>query len=495
MEFPVRIGAPTSQKTSCAILPIFEGRKIKGVTGEFNTAVKNQLSQLIRSGSSSTKLGQTLLVTQLEGVPADKLLLVGCGKESDFNAKRLSLAISAAAIEISKAGIREATSYLAYGPVQGISEYYASRLTVETAKSVLYRFDEMKSRPLTKSRALRLAIAVNRREKAKEARLGVSHGQAISLGMDIARDLGNRPPNLCTPTHLANESKELARTTKNLKTKILSEQDMKSLGMGALLSVTRGAKEPAKFIVMEYQGGTEKDETIVLCGKGITFDTGGISLKPPPKMDEMKFDMCGAATVIGTMAALGKIQSSLNVIALIPACENMPGSEATRPSDIVKSMSGQTIEIINTDAEGRLILCDALTYASRYNPSLIIDVATLTGACVIAIGHVYTGLFSNNDELSYDLVNAGKRSLDPAWRLPVDDEYGESIESNFADFANSGAREGGASIAAQFLSRFVGKTPWAHLDIAGIAWKTNREKGATGRPVPMLMDFLLNRKN
>ncbi|MFL2539076.1 MAG: leucyl aminopeptidase [Candidatus Rariloculaceae bacterium] len=492
MEFPVRTGAPKSQKTACAILPIFEGRTLKGVSHTIDISCGKILSKLTRTSGSYAKLGQTLLIPQLKGIAAEKILLVGCGKETDFNAKAFSQAASAAITALSKVGIREATSYLAYSSIQDIDEYYKARLTVEAAQSALYRFDEIKSHTAKQTNIARLGIAVDALDKTKEARRGVAHGQAISSGMNIARDLSNRPPNICTPSHLANEAQEIAKTFDNLKTKVLAEKDMERLGMGALLSVTRGAKEPAKFIIMEYKGASSNEAPIVLCGKGITFDTGGISLKPPSKMDEMKFDMCGAATVIGTMASLGKLQPAINVIGVVPACENMPGSEATRPSDIVTSMSGQTIEIINTDAEGRLILCDALTYASRYEPRLMIDVATLTGACVIAIGHVYTGLFSNNDELASDLLEAGKRSLDPAWRLPIDEEYGESIKSNFADFANSGAREGGASIAAQFLSRFVGKTPWAHLDIAGIAWKSNQNKGATGRPVPLLMDFLLN---
>jgi leucyl aminopeptidase len=492
MKFPVRTGAPASQKTACAILPIFENHTLRGVSHDIDVSCGKTLSKLIKAGVSSAKLGQTLLVPNLTGTAADKALLVGCGKKENFNAKTLSQAVFSATTAISKIGIKEATSYLAYHSIKGIDEYYAARLTVEAAQSALYCFNEMKSHTARKPNLLRLPIAVTDQSKAKESRRGVAHGQAISSGMDIARDLANRPPNICTPSHLAKESQALAGMFKNLKTKVLVERDMKRLGMGAFLSVTHGAKEPAKLIVMEYKGGHSGDAPIVLCGKGITFDTGGISLKPPSKMDEMKFDMCGAATVIGTMAALGNLQPAVNVIGIIPACENMPGSQATRPSDIVQSMSGQTIEIINTDAEGRLILCDALTYASRYKPRLMVDVATLTGACVIAIGHIYTGLFSNDDRLASDLLAAGKRSLDPAWRLPIDEEYGESLQSNFADFSNSGAREGGASIAAQFLSRFVGKTPWAHLDIAGIAWKSNQNKGATGRPVPLLIDFLLN---
>jgi leucyl aminopeptidase len=275
---------------------------------------------------------------------------------------------------------------------------------------------------------------------------------------------------------------------------VLGEAEIRRLRMGAFLSVTAGSETPPKLIVMHYRGAGAKDRPVVLCGKGITFDTGGISLKPPPKMDEMKFDMCGAAAVIGTMASIAELKLKANVVAIVPTCENMPGGRATRPGDIVTSMSGQTIEIINTDAEGRLILCDALTYAKQFKPALIIDVATLTGACVIALGGLYSGVFSPDEELAGRLTAAGRRANDEAWPLPVREEYGESLRSNFADFANSGAREGGASIAAQFLSRFVDGTPWAHLDIAGVAWLQGSAKGATGRPVGLLVDFLLDRE-
>jgi leucyl aminopeptidase len=279
-----------------------------------------------------------------------------------------------------------------------------------------------------------------------------------------------------------------------LSVKVINESQMQKLGMGALLSVTSGAETPAKLIVMQYKGAADDVAPIALCGKGVTFDTGGVSLKPPPKMDEMKFDMCGAAAVIGTMASVAELGIEANVIALVPACENMPGGRATRPGDIVTSMSGQTIEILNTDAEGRLILCDAITYAQEFKPACIIDVATLTGACVIALGGVYAGLFSTDESLSDDLVAAGRNAGDEAWPMPVTEEYGESLRSNFADFANVGGRDGGASVAAQFLSRFAGNTPWAHLDIAGVAWLQGNAKGATGRPVGLLVDYLLGRE-
>jgi leucyl aminopeptidase len=324
--------------------------------------------------------------------------------------------------------------------------------------------------------------------------LGAKHGDAIVEGMSLAKDLGNLPPNVCTPTYLARTAQKLAKGNGKLTTRIVNETDMKRLGMHSLLSVTAGTNEPAKLIVMQYKNGG-KSKPIVLVGKGVTFDSGGISLKPGPAMDEMKFDMCGAASVIGTMATVAALKLPVNLNVVVPAVENLPGSKATVPGDIFKSMSGQTIEILNTDAEGRLILCDALTYSRRFKPDTIIDVATLTGACVIALGKHHTGLMSHDDALADEIVEAGVNASDRAWRLPLSDEYAEQLKSNFADFANVGGRDGGAITAGCFLSKFTDGLKWAHLDIAGTAWKSGQKKGATGRPVPMLSEFVMSRCN
>jgi len=491
MEFPVKAGAPASQKTACAILPVFEGRGLKGPAREVDLSCGGLLSQLLRNGDASAAPGRSLLVPHLQGTAAERALLVGCGKQADFDAKRVRQALSTATRRLRETGLKEATSYLTYTRHRGLDAYYAGRVTVEATHSAFYRFDELKTSSKAKYKLAKLAVAVADRRDTKEVRRGINDGRAIAVGSDLARNLGNRPPNVCTPSHLAREARALGKRYENLEVTVLGQREMKRLGMGALLSVTQGADEPPKFIIVRYRGAGTRVAPVVLCGKGITFDTGGISLKPPAKLDEMKFDMCGAAGVLGTMAALGELQPNLNVIAIVPACENMPSGRASRPGDIVKTLSGQTVEILNTDAEGRLILCDALTYAKRFKPRYLLDVATLTGACVVAVGHLYTGLFSNDDKLADALLDAGKRSLDPAWRLPADDEYGQSLKSQFADFANIGSRDAGASVAAQFLSRFVGDTPWAHLDIAGSAWTSGAEKGATGRPVPLLTDFLL----
>jgi leucyl aminopeptidase len=314
----------------------------------------------------------------------------------------------------------------------------------------------------------------------------------VADGISLARDLGNLAPNICTPTYLAEQAMDMAKTYK-LKVTVLEQKDMENLGMGALLAVARGSRQPPKLIALEYWGGAKKGKPIVLVGKGVTFDTGGISLKPAAEMDEMKYDMCGAASVLGTIHAVAKMGLPVNVVGIIPATENMPGGNATKPGDVVTSMSGQTIEILNTDAEGRLILCDALAYIERYEPEAVIDIATLTGACVIALGHVASGLLSNDDELARELLDASERAVDRAWRLPLFDEYQEQLKSNFADMANIGGRAAGTITAACFLSRFTKKYRWAHLDIAGTAWKSGKEKGATGRPVPLLTQFLISR--
>ncbi len=338
----------------------------------------------------------------------------------------------------------------------------------------------------------KVGIGVPNRSAANAAHAGAEEGAGIATGMRLSQDLANLPANVCTPTYLANTARKLARDHRKLSVEILNEADMKRLKMGALLSVTRGTQEPAKMIVLKYKGAASQ-APVVLVGKGITFDAGGISLKPPQAMDEMKFDMSGAASVLGCMQAVATLALPINLIVVVPACENLPSGLATKPGDIVRSMSGKTVEILNTDAEGRLILCDALTYSRRFKPATMIDVATLTGACVIALGGHVTGLMSPDDDLAEALLRAGERSGDRAWRLPLSEEYHEGLKSNFADFANVGGREGGAITAGCFLSKFTEGVSWAHLDIAGTAWKGGAQKGSTGRPVPLLVEYLLHR--
>jgi leucyl aminopeptidase len=493
MQFSTKAGVGVRDRSECSILPLFDERTLSGITADFDRTLKGRLRKLVKSGDVTSAPGQGLLLRDIGSTGSQNLLLIGCGRKRNFGTRELVKASATAADLLAKTGIRSATSFLGSG-ARSIEPYYAARSIVQGTRFSLYRFTEQKSKADAAPKLNRIAIAQDDKDLLADARRGVKDGAAIANGVDVARDLGNRSPNMCTPSHLASVARGIGRDSPKLNVKVLSEDRIRKLGMGAFLSVTAGAEEPAKLIVMQYRGAADNEPPIALCGKGITFDTGGISLKPPPKMDEMKFDMCGAAAVIGTMAAIAELEPMVNVVAIVPACENMPSGTATRPGDIVTSLSGQTIEILNTDAEGRLILCDALTYASDFEPSCIIDVATLTGACVIALGPVYTGLFSPDQALSTSLEDAGRRAADEAWPLPVNDDYGESLKSNFADFANAGNREGGASIAAQFLSRFVDKTPWAHLDIAGVAWLQGNAKGATGRPVGLLVDFLLDRQ-
>ncbi len=490
MEFPVKTGAPARHRTECAILPVFDDGQLHGATKDFDRAARGAIAKLVRAGDAPARLGSCTLVHRTQGTAAARWLLVGCGKRGDFSPKRLTTALGAAINSLRSGGTKEATTFLGYDTP--LTPGDAARYSVEAARSSLYRFDELKSKADPPSRFGRLALAVKTGSNLNEVRAGIKICNAVAAGCDLARDLGNRPANVCTPSHLGDTARKIAKRYERMDVKVLDEADIRKLGMGALLSVTQGADEPPRLIVLHYKGGRAKEAPVALCGKGVTFDTGGISIKPAPKMDEMKFDMCGAGSVLGAMLALGELQPKVNVVAIIPACENMPGGRATRPGDIVTSMSGQTVEVINTDAEGRLILCDAITYAKRFKPRCIIDIATLTGACVIALGHVYAGLFCNDEALAKALLEAADRSLDLAWRLPVHEEYGESLRSNFADFANSGTRDGGASVGANFLSRFVDGFAWAHLDIAGVAWRANANKGATGRPVPLLVDYLLN---
>ncbi len=377
--------------------------------------------------------------------------------------------------------------------VEDSTAYYLGRFTSELLAAALYVFDQMKSKRAPKLAPItRLTLLAASRNDANQSKSGAVHGGAVSSGMALAKDLGNLPGNVCTPSYLARVAKEQAKKIAGLETKVLGEPEIKRLGMHCFLSVTSGSAQPARLIVMQYKGAPG-EQPVALVGKGITFDTGGTSLKPPPAMDEMKYDMCGAASVIATITVAARLKLPINVVAIVPTCENMLSGTATRPGDIVKTMSGQTVEILNTDAEGRLILCDALTYSRRFKPDTVIDVATLTGACVIALGHHRTGVMTEDDALNDDLLAAGIAAEDRGWPLPLGVEYTEALRSNFADFANIGGREGGASVAGAFLSKFADGLTWAHLDIAGTAWVSGAKKGATGRPVPMLSQYLLER--
>jgi leucyl aminopeptidase len=492
MEYVTTTSAAPRRAGGCIVVGLYEGERLGAAAADIDAASGGLLTKLAQQGDLSPKPGRCTVLTAVPGVRAQRVAVAGLGKISKFDVGtyRKAVAASIHAIRASKVGA--VTVYLSLEEIRGIDVYYKARYTVETVGHVLYSFTEMKSARSRKRPGIRsVGIAVAERRDVSRARLGAEHGDAVVYGSSLCRDLGNLPPNVCTPSYLARSAQKLARQHRNLDTRILGEKEMKRHGMGALLSVTAGTVEPARLIVMTYKGAG-KAQPVVLVGKGVTFDSGGISLKPGPAMDEMKFDMCGAASVIGTMATVAKLQLPVNLTVVVPAVENLPSGTATRPGDIVTSMSGQTIEILNTDAEGRLILCDALTYSKRFKPSLIVDVATLTGACVIALGHHRTAVMSRDDATAARILEAGIAADDRAWQLPLADEYGQQLKSNFADFANVGGREGGAITAACFLARFTDGMNWAHLDIAGTAWRSGAHKGATGRPVPLLCQLLLD---
>ncbi len=492
MEFSTKVSAPEKQPGACVAVGVFESRKLSAPADALDKAARGHIRTVLRSGDMDGKLGATRLLYGVPGASAERILLVGLGREKEFGAKEYRDAARAAIRAIAETGARDAAVYLPDVAVSGRDAAWKAQQLALAADEAGYRFDRMKSKKSEPRPLERIAIASTSRKDAAALDRGAREGAAIAAGTSLARDLGNLPSNVCTPTYLAEAATRLAKEWK-LGIEVLEQKDMEKLGMGALLSVAKGSRQPPKFIVLHYSGAAKKEPPVVLVGKGITFDTGGISIKPSAEMDEMKFDMCGAASVLGTLRTVAELKPKLNVVGLIPTTENMPGGNATKPGDIVTSLSGQTVEILNTDAEGRLILCDALTYAERFEPQAVIDIATLTGACVIALGHVCSGLFANKDALARELIAAGTESWDRIWQLPLWDDYQEQLKSNFADFANIGGRAAGSVTAACFLSRFTRKYDWAHLDIAGTAWKSGKEKGATGRPVPLLATFLLKR--
>lgn len=493
MDFNLKTGSPEKQRSACLIIAVSQPRKLSAAGQSVDKVSDEFLSKIIRKGDMDGKIGQSLLLHNVPGTLADRILLIGIGKEKELNERSFSRVIASLQSALSNSGATDAYSCLSDIAVGSHDIEWNIRHTVMKLSSGEYKFDQMKSIKAEKKKSLKkFAIHLCSRSGLKKAEIAVAQGIAISAGMDMARDLGNLPGNVCTPSYIAKQAKQLAKGNKLLKVEVLEEADMRKLKMGSLLSVSAGSREPAKLVSIEYKGGKAKDKPIVLVGKGVTFDTGGISLKGGAGMDEMKYDMCGAASVLGTINAIAKLKLAVNVVGIIPTTENMPDGLATKPGDIVTSMSGQTIEVLNTDAEGRLILCDALTYAEKFNPRYVIDIATLTGACIVALGKVPSAVLGNDETLINSLITSGKTIEDKLWELPLWEEYQEQLDSNFADIANIGGRDAGTITAACFLSRFTKKYKWAHLDIAGTAWKSGAEKGATGRPVPLLTQFILD---
>ena len=493
MEISVKTINLETVKSPCLVVGVSDKRKLSDSAKQLDSLSKGFISNLLRRGDISGEIGDSLMLHDVPGLKSERVLLVGCGKESELTHQKFQEIATNASNTLSKANIKNSIISLTDLNSKTLSNTMQIRLATEALQQNNYRFSELKKEKAPSLVKATLHFADKRAAVMKKAKLAVQIGNAIGLGRNTARDLGNLPGNICTPTYLAKQATNYGKSYSKLKTTILNQKDMEKLGMGSLLSVSLGSRTPPKFIIMQYNGGKKADRPYVLVGKGVTFDSGGISIKPGAKMDEMKFDMCGAASVMGTMVTVNELKLPINVVAIVPSVENMPDGAAIKPGDIVTSMSGQTIEILNTDAEGRLILCDALTYSEKFKPKAVIDVATLTGACVVALGAHPAGLLSNQQKLADQILAAGTECGDRAWQMPLWDDYQDQLKSNFADMANIGGREAGTITAACFLSRFTKKLNWAHLDIAGVAWFGGKKKGATGRPVPLLTQYLMER--
>jgi len=456
---------------------------------QIDPSTLKHLDSILKLGDLSATSGSTLLVHG--AIKYSRVILLRIGVHADLTPKEFFKGIVSVSKELNHINFTKIIFPINQFVNKLLTEQVVTEYLVRALADQGYKINSLKTQNKSKLANFQVYLHVNKLA-TKEIKQGLKNGQAIAKGVDLTKDLGNLPPNICTPTYLASEAKKLAREY-NMKVTVLEQKQIEKLKMGSFLAVAKGSREAPKFIVLEHMKGPKNKKPIVLIGKGITFDAGGISIKPSSDMDEMKYDMGGAATVLGVMKTVGELSLPLNIIMVVPTCENLPDGKAVKPGDIVKSMSGQTIEVLNTDAEGRLILCDALTYSERFKPEVVIDVATLTGACVIALGHHVSAVFSNYDPLADELKTAGEKALDPVWQMPMWDEYQPQLNSNFADMANIGGRAGGSITAACFLSRFAKKYNWAHIDIAGTAWKSGKEKGSTGRPVSLLSQFLIKR--
>lgn len=492
MRFSVTQAPVQQLETGTLVLGLSEELSLSPAGQQLDQAADGALSRLLQDGDIQGKAGQTLLVQQLPGIAAKRILLVGLGKESELADRHLRRVMNATLAQLKPLNSDSATLLLDSFKLKDRDSAAAAWLACETLANGLYVFDQFKSEKAKPVNLNHLELATDSANE-EAVRTACAQVAAVVAGMQVTRDLGNLPPNICHPRYLGERAQEMAKANSQLSVEVLEQKELEELGAGALLAVAKGSDQPPRMIILNYQGGAKDAQPHVLVGKGITFDTGGISLKPGAGMDEMKYDMCGAATVMGVMTAALELKLPINLIGVLTCAENMPSGGASRPGDIVTSMSGQTIEILNTDAEGRLVLCDALTYVKRFNPKSVVNIATLTGACIVALGDKTSGLMGNNDELIQQLLDAGKQTADAAWQLPLFDDYQEQLDSPFADMANIGGPKAGTITAGCFLSRFTKDYPWAHLDIAGTAWISGgKDKGATGRPVPLLTRFLLD---
>jgi leucyl aminopeptidase len=492
MNYSIETSALDTLACDCLIIGVYTDKQLSSAANGLADNIKNIVNYLINRGDIAGTIGESLLINAVPNNLIQRILLVGLGDNKPLTAKDYRKVLAAAINNLKKPYIKSIVCSLADCPVKAVDTHWKTRQIVEVFSDALYSSSAYKSNKDSDNKVEKITIHVAESD-AINSTVGLQQGLAIASGVKLAKQLADAPANICTPSYLAQQAIDLAAQHDKLDVTILEEADMQALGMGSLLAVSRGSRQPAKLINLNYAGGEKSAKPIVLIGKGLTFDAGGISIKPALGMDEMKYDMCGGAAVIGALAAAAQMQLPLNIIGLVPASENMPDGDANKPGDILTSMSGKTIEVLNTDAEGRLILCDTLTYCERFNPDVVIDLATLTGACIIALGRVPSGLFGNDDELCNDLIAASDTASDSVWRLPLWEEYQEQLKSNFADLANIGGKDAGSITAACFLANFAENLRWAHLDIAGTAWRTGQYKGATGRPVPLLMQYLLNR--
>lgn len=485
----IKEATPSNFQTDCVIVPIFKKVSLESAVKEVDQQSSGAITAILETGDFTGAKKITEVLYHLSGVKAKRVMLVGCGDKETFNLEVLHDVMQKVAAQLKGLKLEHATIWLAES-MDEADQYLAVQQIITTLSGCFYSLDNYKSGAngrSAKGESIKLNHLVIVGSAPEQA---VIQGVGIATGVELAKNMANHPGNVCTPTYLAENALKLAEQHDSVSVEILEESDMEALGMGAFLSVSQGSREDGKLIIMTHNGGHVDDNPVVLVGKGITFDTGGISLKPGGKMDEMKFDMGGAASVLGTMQAIASMKLPMKVVGVIAAAENMPSGHATRPGDIVTSMSGKTIEVLNTDAEGRLVLCDALTYVKKFNPSVVIDIATLTGACIVALGHHICGLISNNDPLAVDLMIAGEDALDQAWRLPYNEKYTKQLKSEFADLGNIGGPSAGTITAGCFLAEFTKEYQWAHLDVAGTAWTG---KAATGRPVPLLTQYLINR--
>lgn len=495
MLFGTKSGNPAKARVHCVVVGVFEGNSLSATAKLLDKASGGYIRKVLARGEMKGKVGQTVLLHDVPDVNAPRVLLVGVGNKDTSDAARYVQLCNATIAALKQTPAKTALVCLLEAPAGDKDAYWKTRRIVERFEDATYRYTEMKGvAPDSDDGIDAVDIQVQDKNEQELVEAAIEDANAVVAGMTAHKNLANTPGNICTPSYMADAARALAKQHASVTTTVVEEKEMEKLGMGSFLAVSKGSAEPGKLIIMEYKGAKPKSAPYVLVGKGISFDTGGISLKPGAAMHEMIYDMCGAASVLGAMTCVAELELPINVVGVIAAAENMPSGNATRPGDIVKSLSGQTIEILNTDAEGRLVLCDALTFIDKYKPRTVIDIATLTGAAVVALGSPATALYANDEPLAADLIGAAEETLDRAWRMPLWEEYQSQLNSAFADMQNIGGREAGSVTAACFLARFTKKYRWAHLDIAGTAYRgSGSNKGATGRPVGLLTQYLMDR--